>query len=59
MLAHTTLRHIMLSTQFVIGLVLLSASYLTHDHTMSTESYKANMQLQPVVEERVETQERC
>ena len=59
MLAHTTLRHIMISTQFVIGVVLLTASYLTHDHDLSGQDLKANNQLQIESTESIDIQKRC
>ena len=59
MLAHTSLKQIMLTTQFVIGMVLLTASFLTHAHSpLAGESVKANTQAQPVIEEPVD-QKRC
>ena len=60
MLAHTSLRHIMLSTQFAIGVVLLSAAYLTHDHSeLSGSQLKADSQLKPAIEKPLNNSERC
>ena len=59
MLAHTSLKQIMLTTQFVIGMVLLTASFLTHEHNpLAGESLKANTHAQPVIEAPVD-QKRC
>ena len=61
MLAQTSLRHLTLTTQLVIGVVLLSASYLTHDHAsvMADDQMKVNHQLQPAIEKSTEKVERC
>ena len=61
MLAQTSLRHLTLTTQLVIGVVLLSASYLTHEHAnaMVGDQIKVNNQLQPVIEKSTDEQERC
>ena len=61
MLAQTSLRHLTLTTQLVIGVVLLSASYLTHDHSaaMVDEQMKVNNQLQPAIEKSTNKQDHC
>ena len=51
MLAQTSLRHLILATQFIIGVVLLSAAYLTQDYdVLADDQINFNKQLQPNVE---------
>ena len=51
MLAHTTSRYIILGSQLAIGVVLLSASYLTDN------GFNANTQLKASVEQSTTNQE--
>lgn len=60
MLAHTSLRHLMLSTQFVIGVVLLSASYLSHEqHGLIDQQLKINSQMNESIETHEEKSKNC
>ncbi|MBT8448310.1 MAG: hypothetical protein KJO69_01385 [Gammaproteobacteria bacterium] len=60
MLAQISLRHLMISIQFVIGVVLLTASYLTHDHSIMADGQtKVDNQVQFGIEKSSDKIERC